>query len=148
MAVSSSTIVLSGLTATAFVVAGLAFTAYNIMEWRNNVTRKVDALRPFRAGAAEVRKVAARPVRLGVPAYRRGTSARSCGAWRASVYRPSGRSLAYTMFRVAVGLACLVAMSIIASRVGAQFFAFGCWVSPSWVSESASSSPLTSSRRL
>lgn len=118
----SSTIVLSGLTASAFVVAGLAFTAYNIMEWRNNVTRKVDALRPFRPGAAEVRKVAARPVRLGgagIPAREEREIIRRMARFGISSERAV---TAYTMFRVAVGLACLIAMSVIASRVGAQFF--------------------------
>jgi tight adherence protein C len=122
MAVPSSTIILSGLTAAAFVVAGLAFTAYNIMEWRNNVTRKVDALRPFRSGAAEVRKVAARPVRLGgagIPARDEREIMRRMARFGISAERAI---LAFTVFRLAVGSACLVAMSIIAVRVGAQCF--------------------------
>ncbi|HYB55354.1 MAG TPA: type II secretion system F family protein [Alphaproteobacteria bacterium] len=118
----SSTIVLSGLTAGAFVVAGAAFTAYNIMEWRNNVTRKVDALRPLRPGAAEVRKIAARPVRLGgagIPAREEREIIRRMARFGVSAERAV---TAYTMFRFAVGLACLIAMAIISSRVGAQFF--------------------------
>jgi len=122
MAIQSSAILLSGLTAVAFVVAGVSFTAYNVMEWRNDVSKKVDALRPLRAGAAGARKDASRPVRLSgggiAPRDEREIIRRFA---RYGV--PAEHAVtAYNIFRLSMGVAGAIAMSILAAHVGAQLF--------------------------
>jgi len=145
MAIQSSAIILSGLTAAAFVVAGVSFTVYNVMEWRNNVAKKVDTLRPFRpAGAAEVRKVAAKPVRLGaakIPAREEREIIRLLGRYNI----PAERAVtSFEIFKLLLAAIVTGAMIVLALRVGAQMmsvrtlgfatfgFAFG-WFFPGYI---------------
>ena len=120
MAIQTTAIVLSGLTATAFVVAGVSFTIYNVMEWRNNVAKKVDSLRSFRPGVAETRKATVRPVRLGtakIPAREEREIIRLLGRYNI----PAERAVtSFEIFKLTMGIAGATAMGVLASRVGAE----------------------------
>jgi len=144
MAIQPSAIILSGLTAAAFVVAGVSFTVYNIMEWRNNVAKKVDLLRPFRPAGAEIRKATAKPVRLGaakIPAREEREIIRLLGRYKIP---PERAVTSFELFKLAFGVIVSTAMSILALRVGAEMlsvrmlgfavfgFAFG-WFFPGYI---------------
>ncbi|MFI4987823.1 MAG: type II secretion system F family protein [Alphaproteobacteria bacterium] len=121
MALQQHTILLSGFTAGAFVTAGLCFVVYNVMEWRDRVSRKVTRFRPQQTAEVQVKRTDARPVRLGgtmPPAAEREVVRRL-----ARYGIPAERAVAsFAIFRLGFGLACAMAMAVLASRVGAESF--------------------------
>ncbi len=115
------TLILSTLTVIAFILAGLCFVAYNLIEWRESLSRRVTRFKPQQAAEVQVKRAELRPVRLGgsMPANEEREIVRRLARYNIPAERAV---MAYGLFRLAVALVGAVAMAILASRVGAEMF--------------------------